>query len=95
VNLIFLKQIDVRFTQKRTCQRSAGNPLRANSGHSAIRSITSSARVSRAGTIREGLRRAKESGDQPLLEPASAAVPSAAKQQKDDYNDKKRGGIHM
>ena len=28
------------------------------------------------------------------LEPASAAVPSAAKHQKDDNNDEKRGGIH-
>jgi hypothetical protein len=27
------------------------------------------------------------------LEPASAAVPSAAKHQKDDNNDEKRGGI--
>ena len=29
------------------------------------------------------------------LEPASAAVPSAANHQKDDYNDEKRGRIHM
>jgi hypothetical protein len=64
-------------------------------GHSAIHSITSSTRVSRAGTIREGLRRAKATRDQPRLEPASAAVPSAAKHQNDDYNDEKRGGIHM
>ena len=32
---------------------------------------------------------------QARLEPASAAVPSAAKHQKDYNNDKKRGGIHM
>ena len=43
----------------------------------------------------ERLRCAKATRDQPRLEPASAAVPSAAKQQKDDYNDEKRGGIHM
>jgi hypothetical protein len=40
--------------------------------------------------------RAKATCDQPRLVPASAAVPTAAKQQNDDYyNDEKRGGIHV
>jgi hypothetical protein len=34
-------------------------------------------------------------GDQSRLVPASAAVPAAAKQQNDDQNDEKRGGIHV
>jgi hypothetical protein len=38
----------------------------------------------------------KPTCDRPRLVPASTAVPAAAaKQQNDDYNEEKRGGIHM
>jgi hypothetical protein len=41
------------------------------------------------------LKRAKAACDQRRLVPASAAVPAAAKHQKDNNNDEKRGIIHV